>query len=244
MTEFKIDTSGLKSYAATLKAAIRRFNWATAYYLTELAVDCRARQQQAIEDSMIVRDKRFVSKQLVFQKAIGRQDARHQVARAGSYESPRFSGWREQVEGGDKPRVAMTKGRTGGKQSGKMLGRVRLKPGNRFLTQHSMPIRAKDEAHRVFVFLRIMSRRAKEPFVLTSGHTRFPPGVWTLVGAHGKKRWPRPSLLQRFGANESVKKNDWNKEAANAVQRYISISTLWQRCWEKANVLRKKKKFS
>jgi hypothetical protein len=245
---FSVDTRGLVSYGKTLRDAARRINWATAFYLTELAVHDREAQLDTIEATMTIRDKRFAERHMVWDKANGRTPAAAQVARSGSREDRRFTGWREQVEGGDKARVAMPKGRTGGKRAGKMLGRVRLKQANKFLTQHSIPIRAKSEAHRAFVFLQIMSRRAKTPFVLASGGG-LQPGVWTLEGRHGRKAGRgqekgdglHPRQLQEFGADKPVQRNDWNAAALALLKRRVDHRALWKRMWDKAGVLPKRK---
>lgn len=231
-----------------MRTAPRRLQWATAFFLTDLASGMRLCQQDVIKNTMVIRDRAFVDRHLVFQRANGRSPIDAQIARAGSYASPRFSGWVEQVEVGNKPRTAALKARAGGTSRGKMVGKVRLRPGNKFLTPKSItPMGMQSEAHRTFVFLLIMARRAKVPFILTSGSTQ--PGVWTLDGRHGKRRGddtvkgkgPRLRQLQHFGADEKVKKNDWNASARDLLLQHANIKTVWARCWDRADVLPKKK---
>jgi len=237
---FSVDTKGLEGYADELRGAAKRLQWATAYYLTELAWKTRDEAQREVEKTIEVRDKRFVQRHLVVNKALGRQPIDQQIARAGSYEGPRFSGWREQQEGGEKERIASHKARTGGSRKGRMVGRVRLKPGNRFRTPNEV-VGAKNAAHQVFIFLRMMSRAPKAPFVLDSGHPSFPAGVWTLDGRHGQGKWPKPRLLQRFGADVKVKKNPWMTNARETIVKRTNIPALWVRMWDKAGVIKKKK---
>jgi hypothetical protein len=249
--DFSCSTKGLEGYAKALRETPRRLKWATAFFLTELAAKMRVAQLEVIRETMTVRDKRFVDRHVVFQKAQGRSAISAQIARAGSYEGPRFSGWREQVEGGKEPRTQTAQARTGGTQRGKLLGRVRLRAGNKFPTPQSIrPRGMKNEAHRLFVFLLMMSRARKRPFVIDS-QAGAQPGIWTLEGRHGKKagqgteagQGPRLQILQKFGADRDVEKNDWNEAARDVLLRRANTRALWTRMWQKAGVLPKKKTY-
>jgi hypothetical protein len=250
---FSVDTRGLVSYGKTLRDAARRINWATAFYLTELASKMRLAQRQAIEASMHVRRKKWLESHIVIESAKGRTPAAAQIARAGSRLGPRFTGWLEQVDGGTKNRLTMSKGREGGTRTGLMSGRAKLRPGNKFLTPKSIrPRGMKGTAHRTFVFLLMMARARKQPFILDSGHPSLQAGVWTLEGKHGPRagRWPmgegeqgtRLRQLQEFGADKRIKQNDWNDAARVVLLRRANTAALWKRMWEKAEVLPKKKK--
>jgi hypothetical protein len=234
-------TSKIEDYSKILKQAQKRLQWATAYYLTELAWRDKEESDFVIRSTMQARDKRFISSRLIVKRASGRQPINSQVARAGSIAIQRFTGWKEQIEGGRKKRTAMVLSRTGRNKAGKMAARARLKAGRKFLTQYSIPIKAKDDINRVFIFLRIMSERKKEPFVLASGHPKLEPGLFTLEGSHGPGKWPQLRRLQEFGANEEIKKNDWRRRARDLVVRYAQAEKLWEECWKRAGVIKKKR---
>lgn len=236
----KIKLSGYNNYVKELKRAASRVKFASALYLTELATEGRARSLNEIQNSMIVRDLRFIKGRLAVQPASKTRPPMGQVARTGSKAKPRFSGWLEQQQGGqDKERVGMTLAR-GGSRLKKLKPALRLKPGRTFPSPANTPIaNAQSDEHRAHAFLRIMSRRRKKPFILY-GHNKLPSGLWTLEGRHGKGKWPRPRLLQAFDADSRIRRNRWMEHAIRSLKRRFNAQREWDRSWRKAGVTKKR----
>ena len=233
---FSVDIRGYRNFADDAKAAARRVNWATAYFLTELADKHRtAAIEEVMPRAMVIRDKGFLRRRMGLETAKGRSPVASQVARFGSTAHARFSGWREQIEGGSRERVGMTKARTGRTIKGKMAKRFRLNapmPSDRA----AIVANAKSPAHRSVAFLAMMARgKMGKPFLLLD-HPTLSQGVWSLKG----KRKPRLEQLQEFGANSAIQRVNWMGDTIALVARRLNTWGLWERCWKKANVTRKK----
>jgi len=237
---FTLDTKAYQKYGDDLGRARARLKFATALFLTELAFKGREAALEELAMSLVIRDKNFTKRHVAVYPARRGQPVTSQVSRMGSKGGPRFTGWREQQSGGTKDRAAFPRARTGGTIKGKLAGRYRLKPGNTFPTDRSAAItNAKSPGHRAFIFLRMMSRLPKKPFVLLD-HPILEPGIWTLTGRHGKGRWPRPQMLQLFGAKAAVSREPWMTDALAALHRRVNLEGLWYRVWKQASVTKKK----
>jgi hypothetical protein len=236
---FTVDVGSYLRYAKDLKEATKRVRKATSYYLTDLASEGRKQIFEEIHNTMIVRNARFVRGQVQIRPASKTKPTMSQVSRVGSVAKGNFTGWKEQRQAGaTKGRVGMTRAR-GGTRRGRLKGRYRMKPGKRYPTPDNTPTRGiKSAGHRAHAFLRIMSRARKVPFVLY-GHWKLPSGLWILEGRHGKGRWPKPKLLQAFGANSRIKRNKWMHNAIKDLIASFNPDVAWAFAWHKAGLPRR-----
>jgi len=237
--DFDANIRGLDRYIRDLKDATKRIRIATSIYLTGLAIQGEEQAWEEIQNTQIVRSKKFIRSRLSHVAASRAQEPNRQRATMGSRSSPRFSAWREQETGGaSKERVGMTlaRGRT---RRGKLKPSYRLKPGRYLPNPENTPIKhAKSAGHRAHIFLRMMSREKKVPFVLF-GHWALPAGLWILEGRRGKGQWPRPRLLQAFHANTKIKRTRWMTHAIADLRRGFNAQNAWKLAWLRAAVTKR-----
>jgi hypothetical protein len=246
---FSIDIRDHIKLAQRTAKGAQRVKWAVAFFLTELAWKGRQATLEELPKRMKIRNLGFIKKHLLVHRANGRQGIAAQEAHLGTTEGKRFSGLREQAEGGVHERFATYRAR-GGSAGGQVKHKYRMKAGKNFLSPREMPTPRGDkgEAHRAHVFLRFMSNQkwSKDPFVLT-GHAKFPAGLYQFEGGAiergprgGIQRWPKLQTLQRFGEPVRVKANDWRQAVIDILGRRVNTEGLWARCWERSSVLAKK----
>lgn len=254
--DMKVKT-GIVSYAAELRRMSRSQQWAVAYYLTELAVKTRTEEMEIISDKMVVRDKRFLSRQLRFERANGRSPIMSQVAKAGSLAEERFSGWSEQITSGELKRTpAALKARKGSEQNkitqGTRLNKAFISDRNfdmqsvfkRKSTKgmlHNVRRPAPTGAHRAHVYLRILSRNRAQggkPFLLLD-HAQLAPGIWMMQGRFGPNQWPKMRLLRGFERKINVQRIDWRQAARDNIV-HSDVQSMYREAWLKSNVKRKK----
>ena len=126
--------------------------------------------QKEIQESMTIRDPRFVKGSLRVERA----KLVKPVAEVGSIERDRFTGWKEQEKGTPSPKdrkQTLTARRSNWKH--RVAPRFRLKPGKKkFIRPTDMKLKNRPKHMRYFL-LRLARKRYKQPFYLPIQYKRF-----------------------------------------------------------------------
>jgi hypothetical protein len=110
---FEMDDKDIKRLLKFYKRFPKGFQWATANILNDFGFVTRQAQIEAIQETMQVRNDRFLNSSMRVVKTRGSISVLSQKVIIGSRVRPRFSGWQEQIEGGGKKRVFTTASRGG-----------------------------------------------------------------------------------------------------------------------------------
>lgn len=177
---FNVSTGELIEFRKLMTRGPRQFQKATANVLTSFAFGTKASASKVIHDKFTVRNSRFVNSKLRAEKAKASDNINSQRSAAGSISGPRFSGWIEQEEGKTTTRTRVAnkfaRQNTWSKQ---MIGRSRLKPNQKFKSPSDFNIKAKNETHRMTVFLIILSRRKRQQsFIISKKFKKFKKGLY------------------------------------------------------------------
>jgi len=200
MNDFYIDKSGLKKLEQFFKNSPQLLRPVTANVLTSLAFNARKQYISSINQSMIVRNRKFVESSLRVQKArSGKIES--QIALSGSIERPRFTGWEEQQKGKPpkKKRAITLAGRRGNKRN-ISISKARLKSSNKFYKPQQFSGRT---LHSKFMFMmRVLNNRGGGEFIigrpLTTHKGQLKTGLYQLKGHKILK-------LQSFNVSKSVR---------------------------------------
>jgi hypothetical protein len=200
MNDFYIDKSGLKKLEQFFKDSPQLLRPVTANVLTSLAFNARKQYISSINQSMIVRNRRFVESSLRVQKArSGKIES--QIAYSGSIERPRFTGWEEQQTGKQpkKKRAITLAGRRGSKRN-IAISKARLKSSNRFYKPQQF---SGNTLHSKFMFMmRVLSNRGGGEFIidrsLTTRKGQLKKGLYQLRGHKINK-------FQTFDVNKTTR---------------------------------------
>jgi hypothetical protein len=166
MNDFYIDKSGLKKLEQFFKDSPQLLKPVTANVLTSLAFNARKQYVRSINQSMIIRNRKFVESSLRVQKARSGK-IENQIALSGSIERPRFSGWQEQQTGktSKKKRAITLAGRRGNKRN-IAISKARLKSSNKFYKPQQF---SGNTLHSKFMFmLRVLTSRGGGEFIITT----------------------------------------------------------------------------
>lgn len=212
---FKIQDKELKQYEKMLGLGPARFRRVVANVLNKQAAAMKFQHiPAALQNAFTIRDKKFMNRQIRFNKAKVSKDPDVNFSEAGSVEiagsgkKGPFTGWGEQQEGKapEKKRQATLDARKG--SFGKKMTRAsRLRESNTFRRPTDYPGRSKKE--RVFRMLK-ETQASKLNFIIKNGEgnvldSNLPDGVY---GWKGKKL----RMLQSF-KDPKVHKADWRGDA-------------------------------
>lgn len=220
---FTISAKDMLKLQKRLKQDPKKFQFAAASMLNSFAFGTRDQSNLVINSEMTVRNKRFVKGKLKVEMAKGSEDINVQSSAAGSISGPRFSGWAEQELGTTtkRTRVGNKFGR-GGDWNKQLQGQARLKPNQNFLDPSDLNIKAKDDTHRITVFLNIISRRKKkQSFIIPKKYKKFKKGLYRFKGG-------KIQQLQNFEPKKTQPKRI--KFLTMGREQYFSktnISQLW-----------------
>ena len=172
---------------------------------------------------MIVRNKRFVSRQMRVDRAF-QGPMSSQRAEVGSLITDRFTGWREQETGEspDRSRSIGLAARRGNKQN-KAYGGARLNPNTNFETESDVNItNAVNADHRTLIFLNIINkRRDSKPFVMTRKYKGIKKGLYKFTKPGRLKK------LQAYDSPPETEKKQWMKPAKEDVMNKVNIRKQW-----------------
>lgn len=219
---FKIDDRDLKKYSKMLKDSPNDFKKMTAGVLNSLAFDTRKNDIQNINQSMIVRNKRFVESNLRVDKTRP-VSINQQIANAYSVERPGFHGWKEQqgLPVPERKRGANLVAR-GGNKRGSIKPRYRLTSGNKFYKPEQF--QGRDLKSRYQFMMRVLGTRGGGTFLLNDE-------VPTKRGALGKGLYSlKNGKIQRLQNLEDVKptaRNEWRTRSLRQLQNNNHISRVW-----------------
>lgn len=221
---FSMDDRNLKKLRRLYKRAPRQMRRATAGMANSFAFGVKEQIPMTIDDLMTVRNPRFVNSKIRVVVAKGTQPINVQTSRVGSIFGPRFSGWEEQQLGKrtTRTRVATMNAR-GGNFSRPMQGKSRLKPNQKFLDPDSIQ-NAKDDDHRLFIFLKMHERRRKQQsFTIRRKTGKFKPGLYRFKGKKVRKQQDFRPLSDR----KQPAKKPWMTMAVKKYFKGVNIPQMW-----------------
>lgn len=243
---FDVQTKNLRKLLALSIRAPRLLQKAGASALNTIAFDLRNNMQAQIALSMTSRNKGLLRSHILVTKATP-GPLSGMTAEAGSYASPRFSGWEEQETGikTKRHRVSTLDAR-GGSQRGMIRRRDRLLPSQDLPSPDTIPGMDaprgdKGEAHRAAVLLSVLNRtRDKRPFLLY-GSDKVPSAVYRFTkfgrkrktGKRGKRKGRRYgtakfTTLYRFDRDKlQPKRRRWASIAYGRLLRQHSMDKAW-----------------
>ena len=249
---FDVSTKNLRSLQKLATRAPRLLQRAGAEALNRIAFRLRENMQNQIALSMTSRSKGLLRSHILVTKATPAPLSRLQ-AEAGSYSSPRFSGWEEQETGvpTKRKRVATLDARGGGKR-GTVYRRDRLLPSQSLPTPDAIPGMSspkgdKGEAHRAAVLLSVLNRmKYTRPFLMY-GSSKLDTAVYkfTKFGRKkkgGKRRRRKGSrygtakitTLYRFDKSSlQPKRKRWASIAYGQLLRHSVIDKEWAKAIDK-----------
>lgn len=218
--DFELDLDDFEALEKLFKRSRGLFVRAAVGTVNNLAFSQRQEYINQIDESMNIRNQRFVSRQMAVTKAKTR-DLDSIQAVAGSVQTSRFSGWAEQERGepAKNNRMITTFGRVKADDSRQAKGPARAKTTNKFAKISDYTIRANSRRHRLIIFLQMMIKE-KKTFVMPRKYKGLKRGVYFATAKKLRR-------VQTFG-NRKVRKNQWMNRANQKIdQREI------ERNWEK-----------
>lgn len=195
MNDFSVNKTDLKKLEQFFKDCPNLLRPVTANVLNSLAFDNRKLNLRNIENSMIIRKRKFVESSLQVQKAkSGKIEG--QIAYSGSVKRQNFTGWEEQQEGRPpKTKRAITlSGRRGIKRN-IAISRARLKSSNKFYKPSQFP--GQDNKSKFMFMMRVLNSRGGGEFIIDKHTGRMKSGLYQL------KRH-KISMLQKFDITKGV----------------------------------------
>jgi hypothetical protein len=215
---FAMDDKDIKRLLKFYKKFPQKFQWATANILNDFGFVTRQAQIEAIQETMQVRNDRFLNSSMRVVKTRGSISVLSQKVIIGSRVRPRFSGWREQIEGGGKKRLSTVAAR-GGNFATTIRPRYRLKPQFKFPKPSQYPGRKYRD--RLYAMLNILRRQKyKRPFMIPIGDSKLKSGLYRFAG----KRLFR---LQRFfRAPVHIRRIDWRMRGIEDFNHWRGTTTM------------------
>ena len=219
MTTFTVKTPDIRNLEKFYKKAPKKFARASAGMLNNLAFQTRNTALVNIASDLVIRNPRFVASRMQVEKAKSGPMSQ-QRAEVGSVARDRFSGWAEQETGAEplRNRVFTLTARRGNNQN-QASPSSRLKPGNKIVDINDLNIAATGRMARRRIFIQMMSRRPKEPFVMRRKYKKMRRGVYVFRGK-------RLLQLQAFDAMK-VKRKPWMRPARAKVMTRSNIRAAW-----------------
>ena len=228
------DIARLKKF---YKRAPKQFMYAARGVLTSIAYKARIQQIAEIQNSMTIRNTRFVESRIRYQKARGnRLDNLYSLS--GSVSGNRFSGWKEQELGTPTSRTrTQSLSARGDDWKRQVRGSARLKTANRFLDIESEGEGATLEQKTAAVLAGMRRGTiAKRNFLI---RRRMGGRMRTMrTGLYGMKR----RLIYRYQTFKpdrvQPKRNRWHTRAIQRTMNKISLRNEW------ANQIRRQLKYT
>jgi len=202
---FQFTKTEFSAFSKLLVRAPRALTKAYGMTLNDLAYNARQQSFKYIDQTMTVRSKQFVSSKLRFERAKFSDGINNMQSVMGSVGGPRFTGWREQMDGSDMPRDrAITTQARRGSTTNRVAPRARLRPGKSWKSPRSY--KGRSRTAKATAMLQHLSRiKYRQPF-LVYGHSRVQPGIWIFKAG-------KLTPLQLFKRSVTVKKDPWINNA-------------------------------
>lgn len=218
--KFLVDLKEQQKFRSHIQRFPRLVKPAVAKTLTKQAADMKFQHiPKALQGDMVIRDSRFMNRQLRYIEAKKTTRIALMYSEVGSVGIEKgsskgaFTGWEEQQTGqaSEKSRVATTAARIGNDFSNKMRPKDRMKKQNisRFVTprdfMNSKRVHSKNQA--MFFMLR-ESKNSRRPFIIPKGFRRTGATRKMKAGLYG---WigKRLMRLQRFDRKYKPERMDW-----------------------------------
>lgn len=227
----QIDNLELHNFSRNLRQFPQFIRPATASLLNKICFQIRTESLKVIQETMTVRNVRFVAGRLRYQKALPQAPVGRQFGLVGSWaDRPRFGGWQRQVGQAEPPRnkgkrTIMLAAR-GGDESAQVKPAFRVKPGREFLSWKNVhfgkPKTSFSPKQRQAILLRmVFAEKYSKPFILGSPK---PPGLYRRVGN-------RIEMLQSFRKDkQKVRKTNWMLQAIKRGLGHIDMDKEWYNC--------------
>jgi hypothetical protein len=222
-SDFYMDRRGLDKLERFFKDAPKLIKPVTANILTSLAFETRKYDIQNISSTMTIRNKRFVESSIQVEKARS-VNIVNQIARVGSVERPRFSGWREQQTGEPplRKRTISTNAR-GGSKASMVKQKYRLKSSNKFYKPEQF--QGRDLKSSFQFMMRVLGTRGGGEFILTRN-------VQTKRGVMGPGEYSfrnhRIQKMQDFKMHLTIKRNTWRTQSLRRLTTGNTIEKIWR----------------
>ena len=216
----KIDDKQLKQFQKMCRSGQKEFQYVTAEYLNSSAFRARELNIKNIQSQMTIRDQRFLSSSLRVEKTKP-VSINQQIAISGSIARPRFTGWKEQEDGGTAERKRkITISARGGSKQAKAQGKARLRPGNKIYKPEQF--QGVTYERRFYFMMRVLGSRGGGQFLITkkikTKRGALNPALYNLKNG-------KISMLQKFEALE-VRRNKWQTDDWNDIKRRAEENSL------------------
>jgi hypothetical protein len=231
-TTFRMISPDLKKFSKKLRKLPRKVAVATGTMLNEFAFGTRDEIISNLPHMMIVRNEKFVARQIRVKKSHRRLPISTQRSETGSIFGKRFTGWTEQ-QLGKKSRRKKTihiTARMGNKAS-IAKPRFRLKPSAGFITPDDYSGGTSND--RAFRMIRSLDRKGhRKPFIIT-GYRKAKSGVYRFKGGRKGKR--RLVMLQNFeDSPKQARRLRWLEISRDEYLRSVPMQTLWAKAFGQA----------
>jgi len=215
----KIDDRQLKQFQKMCKSGPKEFQYVVAEYLNSSAFRARELNMKNLQSQMTIRDQRFLSSSLRVEKTKP-VSINQQIAISGSITRPRFTGWKEQEDGGTAERKRkITISARGGSKQAKAQQKARLKPSNKIYKPEQF--QGVTYERRFYFMMRVLGSRGGGQFLITkkikTKRGALNPALYNLKNG-------KISMLQKFEALE-VKRNKWQTDDWNDIKRRAEINS-------------------
>jgi hypothetical protein len=216
----KIDDKQLKQFQKMCRSGQKEFQYVTAEYLNSSAFRARELNIKNIQSQMTIRDQRFLSSSLRVEKTKP-VSINQQIAISGSITRPRFTGWKEQEDGGTAERKRkITISARGGSKQAKAQQKARLKPSNKIYKPEQF--QGVTYERRFYFMMRVLGSRGGGQFLITkkikTKRGALNPALYNLKNG-------KISMLQKFEALE-VRRNKWQTDDWNDIKRRAEENSL------------------
>lgn len=208
-----VDIRDLILLSKTFEQSPTRFEYAVCGMLNSMAYGTRQIAiDKIIPQTMIVRNRSFVRKFLVYKKANQGASVNSIYSIVFSIRNKNVTGWAEQDIGLEDPRKKkpVLYARKGSKTK-RVLDKFKMKKGVKFPHPENYPGTSKHLKN--VIMMQILSRESNDqPFVI-QGHNRLTPGFYKFEGKRGNSKSrgnQKIRMIQKFNrAKDTIAKKPW-----------------------------------
>jgi hypothetical protein len=222
-SDFCMDRRGLEKLERFFKDAPKLIKPVTANILTSLAFKTREYDIQNISSTMTIRNKRFVESSIQVEKARA-VNIINQIARVGSVERPRFTGWKEQELGTANPKKRTpTMYARGGSKQNVIKPKLRMRSSNKFYNPEQF--QARDYKSSVLFMLRVLGSRTGGDFLLSkpvrTKRGQLSRGLYSLDDH-------RIERIQSFNPARQPRRIPWRTMSLRRLMTGNNIDKIWR----------------
>jgi len=222
----KLDITDLRALERYFKRAPDLFKKAGVKYINKIARELKTAIEITLSRKFEIRNDRFIF------GSVRVQNMRKFNGRAiiGTIHRPRFSGFEESEEGGQKMDNAFTLNARGGQFSNISQKPARLLRNRRFYDQNTFPVinRAKSIEKRANQMLAVAhDTHYSKPFIM-KGHNKISNGLFMFQ--NGKLQ-----RLRKFEQRATIDHVPWMKDSIKLAQATINSSRAWEKAIKEVN---------